>query len=80
MEQAKQERQQKIVQAEGEAASATLVGQALTTNPGYLKLRKIRAAQNIARTVSFKVMCYGKIRPLYYILLNNYIVRDDVKI
>ena len=29
------------------------VGQAISTNPGYLKLRKIRAAQNIARTVRF---------------------------
>ncbi|KAF2880799.1 hypothetical protein ILUMI_25374 [Ignelater luminosus] len=43
VERAKQERQQKIVQAEGEAVSQ---------NPGYLKLRKIRAAQNIARTIA----------------------------
>lgn len=27
------------------------LGQAVTKNPGYLKLRKIRAAQNIAKTV-----------------------------
>ena len=27
------------------------VGKAISENPGYLKLRKIRAAQNIARTV-----------------------------
>ncbi|KAB0791477.1 hypothetical protein PPYR_03277 [Photinus pyralis] len=42
VERAKQERQQKIVQAE----------EAIGLNPGYLKLRKIRAAQNIARTIA----------------------------
>ncbi|XP_013788289.1 prohibitin-2-like [Limulus polyphemus] len=52
VEQAKQERQQKIVQAEGEATAAQMLGEALTLNPGYLKLRKIRAAQNIARTIA----------------------------
>merc|ERR1711893_247697 len=50
VEKAKQERQQKVVQAEGEAAAAKMIGTALTQNPGYLKLRKIRAAQNISRT------------------------------
>ena len=29
------------------------LGLAISSNPGYLKLRKIRAAQSIARTVSF---------------------------
>ena len=53
VEKAKQERQQKIVQAEGEAAAAMGVVNALRQNPGYLKLRRIRAAQNIARTVRF---------------------------
>jgi prohibitin 2 len=52
VEKAKQERQQKIVQAEGEAASAKMIGEAVAANPGYLKLRKIRAAQNIARTMA----------------------------
>jgi prohibitin 2 len=47
-----QEKQQKIVHAEGEAEAAKMLGEAITTNPGYLKLRKIRAAQGIARTVS----------------------------
>lgn len=28
------------------------MGEAIGINPGYLKLRKIRAAQNIARTVT----------------------------
>jgi len=47
-----QEKQQKIVHAEGEAQAAKLLGEAISANPGYLKLRKIRAAQAIARTVS----------------------------
>ena len=52
VERAKQERQQKIVQAEGEAESAKLIGQSISANPGYLKLRKLKAAQSIARIVS----------------------------
>lgn len=52
VEKAKQERQQKVVQAEGEAASARMIGEAISKNPGYLKLKKIRAAQNIARTIA----------------------------
>ncbi|XP_052870009.1 prohibitin-2 isoform X1 [Anopheles cruzii] len=52
VERAKQERQQKIVQAEGEAEAAKMLGIAVGENPGYLKLRKIRAAQNIARTIA----------------------------
>lgn len=52
VEQAKQERQQKIVQAEGEAEAAKMLGDAIAANPGYLKLRKIRAAQNVARTIA----------------------------
>jgi len=52
VEKAVQEKQQKVVQAEGEAESARLIGEAMSQNPGYLKLRKIRAAQNIARTIA----------------------------
>merc|ERR1719191_860080 len=40
VDKAKQEKQQKIVQAEGEAIAATKIGEALANNPGYLKLRK----------------------------------------
>lgn len=47
-----QEKQQKIVHAEGEAQAAKMLGEAIGQNPGYLKLRKIRAAQGIARTVA----------------------------
>lgn len=48
VEKAVQEKQQKIVQAEGEAAAAEMLGEAVAKNPGYLKLRKIRASQTIA--------------------------------
>ncbi len=51
VEKAKQERQQKIVVAEGEAEAAKLIGQSISSNPGYLKLRKLKAAQNISRIV-----------------------------
>lgn len=52
VERAKQEKQQKIVQAEGEAEAAKMLGLAVSQNPGYLKLRKIRAAQTISRTIA----------------------------
>ncbi|XP_069473654.1 prohibitin-2-like [Ambystoma mexicanum] len=52
VEKAKQEQRQKIIQAEGEAESARMIGKAVSTNPGYLKLRRIRAAQNIAKTLA----------------------------
>ncbi|XP_071509379.1 prohibitin-2-like [Diadema antillarum] len=52
VERAIQERQQKVVQAEGEAEAATMLGEAISQNPGYLELRKIRAAQSIARTIA----------------------------
>ena len=52
MDRALQEKQQKIVQAEGEATAAQMLGEAISKNPGYLKLRKLRASGNIARTVS----------------------------
>merc|ERR1712165_689399 len=52
VERAKQERQQKVVQAEGEAQAAKMIGEALSANPGYLKLRKLRASTNIAKTMS----------------------------
>ena len=52
VERAKQQRLEKIVQAEGEAESAKMLGDAMKNDPGFLKLRKIRAAQKIAKTVS----------------------------
>ncbi|XP_061492726.1 prohibitin-2 [Rhineura floridana] len=52
VEKAKQEQRQKIVQAEGEATAAQMIGESLGKNPGYIKLRKIRAAQNISKTIA----------------------------
>ncbi|XP_044590065.1 prohibitin-2 [Cotesia glomerata] len=52
VERAVQEKQQKIVQAEGEAEAAKMLGIAVGQNPGYLKLRKLRAAQSISRTIA----------------------------
>ena len=51
-EKAKQEQQQKIVQAEGEAEAARMLGEALSKNPDYIKLRKIQAVQNISKTIA----------------------------
>jgi len=51
VDKAKQEKQQKIVQAEGEATAAAMLGEALSNNPGYLKLRKLRASATIAKTM-----------------------------
>ncbi|KAF1402652.1 PHB2 protein, partial [Rostratula benghalensis] len=56
VEKAKQEQKQKIVQAEGEATAAKMISCfgrfSLSRNPGYIKLRKIRAAQNISKTIA----------------------------
>merc|ERR1719489_711815 len=43
VDRAKQEKQQKIVQAEGEAAAAAMLGEAVSKDPGYLSLRKMKA-------------------------------------
>ncbi|KAI3390076.1 hypothetical protein SNEBB_004438 [Seison nebaliae] len=52
VERAIQEKQQKIVLAEGEAKAAKLIGEAMSQNAGYLKLRKLKAAESIANFVS----------------------------
>lgn len=72
VERAAQERQQKIVQAEGEAKAAKLLGDALQDNPGYLKLRKISAARKISHTVAHS-------RNKVYLNANNLLLnlRDD---
>jgi prohibitin 2 len=50
--QAEQEKQQKIVDAEGEEQSARLVGAMIKDNPAYLNLEKIKAAKEIATIVA----------------------------
>jgi len=52
VDRAKQEKQQKIVQAEGEAAAATMLGAAITKDPGYLKLRKLKASAQISGVIA----------------------------
>jgi prohibitin 2 len=51
VEKAIQQRQEKIVQAEGEAQAAKMLGESMKKDPGFLKLRRIRAAQKIAKTI-----------------------------
>jgi len=52
VEQAAQERQQKIVQAEGDTQAARMLGAAIADNPGFLKLRRIQAAKTISATIA----------------------------
>mmetsp|Transcript_4682 Transcript_4682/g.7090 ORF Transcript_4682/g.7090 Transcript_4682/m.7090 type:complete len:317 (-) Transcript_4682:250-1200(-) len=49
---AQQEKQTIITKARGEAESATLIGQSVRKNPGFMKLRRIDAARDIADIVS----------------------------
>jgi len=52
VDRALQEKQQKIVQAEGETAAARMLGAAISQNPGYLKLRKLKASEKISSTIA----------------------------
>jgi len=49
---AQQEKKTIVTKARGEAESAQLIGQAVKTNPGFMKLRRIDAARDIADIVS----------------------------
>lgn len=49
---AQQEKQTIITRARGEAQSATLIGQSVKKNPGFMSLRRIDAARDIADIVS----------------------------
>ncbi|KAF9554708.1 hypothetical protein CPC08DRAFT_696365 [Agrocybe pediades] len=52
VDQAIQEKQSIIVRANGEAKSAELVGEALRKNKGFLELRRLEAARDIATLLS----------------------------
>lgn len=52
VKQAMQDKRSTVIKAEGEAKSAELIGKAVQKNPGYLELRKLEAASQIAETVS----------------------------
>lgn len=52
VEKARQEKMSIVIKAEGEAQSAKLVGEAIKDNPGFIQLRRIDAARDIAATVA----------------------------
>lgn len=52
VDQAIQEKQSIIVRAQGEAKSAELIGEAVRKSQGFLQLRKLEAAREIAQTLS----------------------------
>lgn len=52
VEKAKQDRLGIVIKAEGEARSAELIGRAISDNPGFVQLRRIDAAKDIANTIS----------------------------
>mmetsp|Transcript_4017 Transcript_4017/g.7047 ORF Transcript_4017/g.7047 Transcript_4017/m.7047 type:complete len:299 (-) Transcript_4017:90-986(-) len=52
VEKAIQDKKSTIIRAQGEAQSAQLIGDAMKTNPGFVQLRRIEAAREIARTMA----------------------------
>ena len=52
VEKAEQDKQSAVIKAQGEAASARLIGESVQGNPAFLTLRKIEAAREIAATVA----------------------------
>lgn len=52
VDKAKQDKQSTIVRAEGEAKAAEMIGKAIVNNPGFLELRKIENAREIASIVA----------------------------
>lgn len=51
VERARQDKKSAIIRAEGEARSATMIGNAMRSNPAFIQLRRIEAAREIANTV-----------------------------
>jgi len=52
VDQAIQEKQSIIIKASGEAKSAELIGEAMRTNKGFLELRRLEAARDIANLLA----------------------------
>eukprot|EP00742_Colponemidia_sp_Colp-10_P002307 GILJ01002462.1.p1 GENE.GILJ01002462.1~~GILJ01002462.1.p1 ORF type:complete len:308 (-),score=58.93 GILJ01002462.1:141-1064(-) len=52
VEKAIQDKKSIIIRAQGEAKSAELIGKAIASNPGFIELRRIETAKDIANTVS----------------------------
>ncbi|CAK0883996.1 unnamed protein product [Prorocentrum cordatum] len=49
---AQEEKKRTIIHAEGEAASAKMIGSAVKQNPGFIELRKISVAKEISATLA----------------------------
>jgi len=52
VDKAMQEKRSVVIKAQGEAQSAKLIGAAVRDNPGFIELRKLEAAREIAGTLS----------------------------
>lgn len=52
VEKAEQDKRSAIIRAQGEAKSAQLIGEAISSNPAFITLRKIEASREIANTIS----------------------------
>jgi len=52
VDRAVQDKKSVIVKAQGEAQSAEMINNAMTNNPGYLELRRIEKAREVAKVVS----------------------------
>ena len=52
VDKAKQERRSTVIRAQGEAKSALLLGDAIRDTPGYIQLRRLEAARDIAGTLA----------------------------
>jgi len=49
---AQEEKKRTIIEAEGETASAQMIGEAVRENPGFIELRKISVAKDVATCLS----------------------------
>lgn len=52
VKQAIQDKKSTIIKAEGEATSASMIGEAMRNNPGYIELRQLDAAKGISETIA----------------------------
>jgi prohibitin 2 len=52
VEKAMQDKKSIVIKAEGEAQSAAMIGKAIANNPGFVQLRRIDAAKEIAHSIS----------------------------
>ena len=52
VEKAHQDAKSIVIKAQGEAAAASLIGKALSKNPGFVELRKLETARKVAGILS----------------------------